>query len=85
MKSRRTLLLPARRKIPNWKFWLSRTIGVSAALFDMKEGEHVELINVAGDGFDRKSSADAILVFTAMGTGVAPLRSALRQRAEPQR
>ena len=45
---------------------------------DMKEGEHVELINVAGHGFDLEKQRGRDLVFAAMGTGVAPLRSALR-------
>ena len=57
---------------------VKRTIGASAALFDMKEGEHVELINVAGHGFDLEKQRGRDLVFAAMGTGVAPLRSALR-------
>jgi sulfhydrogenase subunit gamma (sulfur reductase) len=57
---------------------VKRTIGASVALFDMKEGDHVELINVAGHGFDLEKQRGRDLVFTAMGTGVAPLRSALR-------
>lgn len=57
---------------------VKRTIGASVALFDMTEGEHVELINVAGHGFDLEKQRQRDLVFVAMGTGVAPLRSALR-------
>ena len=57
---------------------VKRTIGASVALFDMKEGEHVELIDVAGHGFDLQKQRERDLVFTAMGTGVAPLRSGLR-------
>src|SRR5689334_6833964 len=57
---------------------VKRTIGASVALFDMKEGDHVELIDVAGHGFDLERLQDRDLVFVAMGTGVAPLRSALR-------
>ncbi len=41
---------------------VKRTIGTSLALFDLREGEQVDLL----------------MVFVAMGTGVAPLRSALR-------
>jgi NAD(P)H-flavin reductase len=63
---------------PELEILVKRTIGASVALFDMKEGEHVELINVAGHGFDLKKQRGRDLVFTAMGTGVAPLRSALR-------
>ena len=63
---------------PELEILVKRTMGASVALFDMKEGEHVELINVAGDGFDLEKQRGRDLVFTAMGTGVAPLRSALR-------
>ena len=63
---------------PELEILVKRTIGASVALFDMKEGEHVELIKVAGQGFDLEKQRRRDLVFTAMGTGVAPLRSALR-------
>ena len=63
---------------PELEILVKRTIGASMALFDMKEGEQVELINVTGHGFDLKKQRGRDLVFTAMGTGVAPLRSALR-------
>ncbi len=57
---------------------VKRTIGASLALFDLKEGARVELIDVAGHGFDLDQQHGRDLVFVAMGTGVAPLRSALR-------
>ena len=57
---------------------VKRTIGASAALFDMKVGDRVQLLNVAGHGFDLTQQRGRDLVFVAMGTGVAPLRSALR-------
>ena len=57
---------------------VKRTIGASVALFDLKEGARVELTNVAGHGFDLDQQRGRDLVFVAMGTGVAPLRSALR-------
>lgn len=57
---------------------VKRTVGASVALFDMNEGEAVELVGVAGDGFDLDAQTDRDLVFIAMGTGVAPLRSALK-------
>ena len=57
---------------------VKRTVGASVALFDMNEGDAVELLGVAGDGFDLGAQTDRDLVFVAMGTGVAPLRSALR-------
>ena len=58
---------------------VKRTIGVSVALFEMKEGDAIELVGVAGHGFDLERMRGRDLVFVAMGTGVAPLRSALRQ------
>ena len=45
----------------------------------MKEGDAIELVGVAGHGFDLERMRGRDLVFVAMGTGVAPLRSALRQ------
>jgi sulfhydrogenase subunit gamma (sulfur reductase) len=57
---------------------VKRTTGASRVLFDMTEGERVELLDVAGHGFDLSQQAGRDLVFVAMGTGVAPLRSALR-------
>ncbi len=57
---------------------VKRTVGASLALFDMKAGEQVDLISVVGHGFDLDRQQGRDLVFVAMGTGVAPLRSALR-------
>ena len=57
---------------------VKRTIGASVALFDMGEGDVVDLLGVTGAGFDLDAQTGRDLVFVAMGTGVAPLRSALR-------
>ena len=57
---------------------VKRTIGASVALFDMKPGDRLAMLNVAGNGFDLDAQKGSDLVFVAMGTGVAPLRSALR-------
>jgi sulfhydrogenase subunit gamma (sulfur reductase) len=57
---------------------VKRTVGASVALFDMKKGDAVDLLGVAGVGFDLDEQKGRDLVFVAMGTGVAPLRSALR-------
>ena len=57
---------------------MKRTIGASVALFDMKAGDHLDLVDVAGHGFDLDRLHGRDLVFVAMGTGVAPLRSVLR-------
>ena len=63
---------------PELEILVKRTIGASVALFQMKKGHAVELVGVAGNGFDLDAQAGHDLVFVAMGTGVAPLRSALR-------
>jgi len=60
------------------EFLIKRTAGASAAIFDMKESERVDLLGVAGHGFDLDRHRGRDLVLVAMGTGVAPLRSALR-------
>src|SRR5258707_13846934 len=62
----------------NLEILVKRTIGASVALFDMKEGERADLLSVVGHGFDLEQQKGPDLVFVAMGTGVAPLRSALR-------
>ena len=66
---------PADREL---EILVKRTIGASLALFDLKEGARVDLLNVIGHGFDLDRQKGRDLVFVAMGTGVAPLRSALR-------
>ncbi|HZB43635.1 MAG TPA: hypothetical protein VE360_00255, partial [Pyrinomonadaceae bacterium] len=50
----------------------------SRAFYGLSEGGRVELLEVAGHGFDLGALRGRDLVFVAMGTGVAPLRSALR-------
>jgi sulfhydrogenase subunit gamma (sulfur reductase) len=57
---------------------VKRKVGASDVLFDMQGGEKIELLEVAGHGFDLEIQKGKDLVFVAMGTGVAPLRSALR-------
>jgi len=52
--------------------------GASSAIYDMHEGERIDLVGIAGHGFKRDEQQQRDLVFVAMGTGVAPLRSALR-------
>ena len=63
---------------PELEVLVKKTVGASRALFDMRPGERVELLAVAGQGFDLGKQAGRDLIFVAMGTGVAPLRSALR-------
>ncbi|HEY9284066.1 MAG TPA: hypothetical protein VIP46_11490 [Pyrinomonadaceae bacterium] len=52
--------------------------GASPALYELAEGDRVELVEVVGRGFPLDEHEGRDLVFVAMGTGVAPLRSALR-------
>ncbi|HMF58080.1 MAG TPA: hypothetical protein VK619_17180 [Pyrinomonadaceae bacterium] len=60
------------------EFLVKRTVGASVTLYEMKEGDRVELLSVVGHGFALDKLKGKDLVFVAMGTGVAPLRSALR-------
>jgi sulfhydrogenase subunit gamma (sulfur reductase) len=52
--------------------------GVSTRIYEMTPGQRIELLEVAGRGFNLEQQRGKDLVFVAMGTGVAPLRSALR-------
>src|SRR5437016_1552992 len=57
---------------------VKRAAGASVKIFNMKEGERLDLLAVTGHGFDLDRHRGRDLVLVAMGTGVAPLRSALR-------
>ncbi|HEX7296839.1 MAG TPA: hypothetical protein VF251_13875 [Pyrinomonadaceae bacterium] len=57
---------------------VKKKIGASNIIFDMREGDSIELTGIAGHGFSLEDQKGKDLVFVAMGTGVAPLRSALR-------
>jgi NAD(P)H-flavin reductase len=52
--------------------------GASNVIYDMCVGDEIELVGIAGHGFKLDEVKGRDLVFVAMGTGVAPLRSALR-------
>jgi NAD(P)H-flavin reductase len=52
--------------------------GASNVIYDMCVGGEIELVSIAGHGFRLDEMKRRDLVFVAMGTGVAPLRSALR-------
>jgi len=52
--------------------------GASRIIYDMSVGDEIELVEVCGRGFRIDEIKGRDLVFVAMGTGVAPLRSALR-------
>ena len=57
---------------------VKQKLGASNLIFDMTVGERIELLDVVGHGFALDEQKNKDLVFVAMGTGVAPLRSALR-------
>jgi sulfhydrogenase subunit gamma (sulfur reductase) len=60
------------------EFLVKQGYGAGGAIYEMKEGDRVELVEVVGHGFALSEHTGKDLVFVAMGTGVAPLRSALR-------
>ena len=57
---------------------VKKKIGASRVIYDMCVGDRIELVGIAGQGFKIDEMKGHDLVFVAMGTGVAPLRSALR-------
>ena len=63
---------------PELEVLVKQKLGASNLIFDMREGQRIELLDVAGHGFALDEQKGKDLVFVAMGTGVAPLRSALR-------
>lgn len=64
---------------PDLQVLVKQKAGASSVIYDMKAGEEIELLGIAGQGFKLHEMKGRDLVFVAMGTGVAPLRSALRQ------
>lgn len=63
---------------PELEVLVKQKIGASDRIFDLKPGERIGLVDVVGHGFGLDEQKQKDLVFVAMGTGVAPLRSALR-------
>jgi len=57
---------------------VKQKVGTSAVIYNMCVGDEIELLSIAGHGFNLDAMKGRDLVFVAMGTGVAPLRSALR-------
>jgi len=57
---------------------VKQKVGASNVIYDMTVGDRIDLTGIAGHGFDLERMQQRDLVFVAMGTGVAPLRSALR-------
>lgn len=60
------------------EFLVKRGFGAGGTIYEMTENDRVELVEVVGRGFALDEHQGKDLVFVAMGTGVAPLRSALR-------
>lgn len=63
---------------PELEVLVKQKVGASQAIYDMHAGEIIDLAGVVGHGFPLNEQTGRDLVFVAMGTGVAPLRSALR-------
>ena len=63
---------------PDLEVLVKQKLGASTAIYDMHEGETIDLVGIAGRGWKLDEQKQRDLVFVAMGTGVAPLRSALR-------
>lgn len=63
---------------PELEVLVKQKMGASNLIFDMQRGSTINLLQVAGHGFALDEQRSKDLVFVAMGTGVAPLRSALR-------
>jgi sulfhydrogenase subunit gamma (sulfur reductase) len=57
---------------------VKQKMGTSNSIFNLQPGQKINLLDVAGHGFALDDEKGKDLVFVAMGTGVAPLRSALR-------
>ena len=63
---------------PELEVLVKQKAGASSVIYDMRVGDTIELAGIAGRGFALDQQKQRDLVFVAMGTGVAPLRSALR-------
>jgi sulfhydrogenase subunit gamma (sulfur reductase) len=63
---------------PELEVLVKNKAGASTRIYELGTGDRIELVDVAGRGFDLDAQKGKDLVFVAMGTGVAPLRSALR-------
>ena len=63
---------------PDLEVLVKQKAGASRVIYDMSVGDEIELVEVCGRGFRIDEIKGRDLVFVAMGTGVAPLRSALR-------
>lgn len=63
---------------PDLEVLVKQKTGASQLIYDLQAGDTIELAGIAGHGFPLDKQKHRDLIFVAMGTGVAPLRSALR-------
>jgi NAD(P)H-flavin reductase len=63
---------------PDLEVLVKQKGGASDVIYNMEVGQTIYLVGIAGHGFKLDEQKHRDLVFVAMGTGVAPLRSALR-------
>lgn len=63
---------------PDLEVLVKQKTGASQVIYDLQAGDIVDLVDIAGHGFRMDQHKHRDLIFVAMGTGVAPLRSALR-------
>jgi NAD(P)H-flavin reductase len=57
---------------------VKQNAGASHVIYEMQAGDTIHLAGIAGHGVRMDQQKHRDLIFVAMGTGVAPLRSALR-------
>ena len=63
---------------PELEVLVKQKAGASSVIYDMRAGDTIGLVDIVGHGFGLDQQRQRDLIFVAMGTGVAPLRSALR-------
>src|ERR1044072_3611960 len=63
---------------PDLEVLVKQKGGASNVIYEMQTGQTIDLVGIAGHGFRLDEQKHRDLVFVAMGTGVPPLRSALR-------
>jgi NAD(P)H-flavin reductase len=63
---------------PDLEVLVKQKAGASHVIYELQTGDTIDLVGIAGHGFQMDQQKHRDLVFVAMGTGVAPLRSALR-------
>lgn len=70
---------------PDLEVLVKQKTGASQLIYELRAGDTIELAGIAGHGFRMDQQKHRDLIFVAMGTGVAPLRSALRHAMKHKR